>query len=162
MCRNFVPNHRDIGTIWCNFKRFNTIIKSEIFLKLKCKMTYVTDQFQPCFCFELATLNSYILFLHSQHNWHLCRQLATYSLSCRCILVFKSGWRHRCRCPCNWTKTTEEHIIVFCTWYRGEFSFSSPWAFWNWGSFWKICDNVIQISTTRARYIHCTSCCSNL
>jgi len=29
----------------------------------------------------LATPNSYILFLHWQHNWHPHRQLATYALS---------------------------------------------------------------------------------
>jgi len=29
---------------------------------------YLTDQFLLCFYFQLATLNSYILFLHSQHS----------------------------------------------------------------------------------------------
>jgi len=78
-------------------------------------MTHVTDQFQLCFCFAL----------YSQRNWHLCRQLATYALSCLCILVSKSAWRHVCRCPCNWTKTIEEHIIVFCTWYLRNYVISA-------------------------------------
>jgi len=42
-------------------------------------MTYVTDQFRLCFCFAL----------HSQHSWYLCRQLATYALSCLCISYVK-------------------------------------------------------------------------
>ena len=30
-CRkNFVPHHREIGTIWCIFKRINTILNSQI------------------------------------------------------------------------------------------------------------------------------------
>jgi len=64
---------------------------SEILLNLIHKMVHVADQFQLCFCFALATLNSYISFLHWQHNWHLGRQLAIYALSCFCILVSKSA-----------------------------------------------------------------------
>ena len=64
-------------------------------------MTHVTDQSQLCFCFAL----------HSQHNWHLCWQLATYALSCVCILISKSIWRGRCWRPCNLTKTIEEHLL---------------------------------------------------
>ena len=85
--KNFVPHHREIGAIWCNFKRFNTILNSEILLNFLHKMIYVTDKFKLCFCFALAKLNSYILFLHSQHNRHVCRQLGTYALSCLPILV---------------------------------------------------------------------------
>ena len=97
-------------------------------------MTNVTDQFELCFCFVL----------HSQHNWYLCRQLATYALSCLCILVCKSAWRHGCRCLCNWTKTIEEHIIVFYTWYlrnctwcqQSSYLCSNAWVsegFFPWG-----------------------------
>ena len=136
MCRKyFVPHHRGIGAIWFNFKRFNAILNNEILLNLLHKMTYV-DKFQLCFCFALATLNSYILFLHSQHSWHLCRQLATYALSYLCILLSKRAWRHRYRCTCNSTKTIEQHIIVFCAWYlrnctRGQqssYPCSEAWA----------------------------------
>jgi len=102
VCRkNFVTHHREIGAIWCYFKDFNTILNSENLLNLLHKMTYVTDKFQLCFCFAFAALNSYILCLPSQHSWHLCRQLATYALSCLCILVSKSAWRHRYRWTCN-------------------------------------------------------------
>jgi len=59
VCRKlFVPRHRKIDVIWCNFKRFNTILNSEILLILIRKMKYVADQFQWCICFALATLNS--------------------------------------------------------------------------------------------------------
>jgi len=38
---------------------------------------------------------------------------------------------------------------------RGEFSFSGPWAVLNWGPSGRFTTtDVIQISTTRARYIH--------
>jgi len=33
------------STYWCNFKRFNTILKSEVLLNLIRKMKYLTDQF---------------------------------------------------------------------------------------------------------------------
>jgi len=36
---------------WCNFKRFTTILNSEILLNLKGKMKYLIDQYQLCFCF---------------------------------------------------------------------------------------------------------------
>jgi len=52
VCRkNFVPHHQNIGVIWCNFKRFNTILNIENLLNLIRKMKYLTDQFQLCFCF---------------------------------------------------------------------------------------------------------------
>jgi len=38
-------------------------------------MKYFADQFQ-LFFLALATLNSCIILLHWQHNWHPCRQLA--------------------------------------------------------------------------------------
>ena len=34
-----------------NFRRFNTILNSEMLLNLIRKMKYLTDQFQLCFCF---------------------------------------------------------------------------------------------------------------
>jgi len=48
---------------WCNFNRFNTILNDESLLNLIRKMKYLTD-FNCVFAFALATLNSYILFLH--------------------------------------------------------------------------------------------------
>jgi len=65
VCRkNVVPLHRKILLIWFNFKRFNTILNRKILLNLIRKIKNLTDQFQPVFVFALATLNSYILFLH--------------------------------------------------------------------------------------------------
>jgi len=58
---NAVPLHRKVLLIWCNFKRFNTILNSKILHKLTRKMKYLTDQLQLLF-FALATPNSYILF----------------------------------------------------------------------------------------------------
>ena len=79
-----------------NFKRFNTIPNKEILLNLIRKMKYLTDQFFNCvFVFALATLNSCILSLHWQHNWHSYGQLAvaTCVLSCLCISIHM--WRNR-------------------------------------------------------------------
>jgi len=65
ICRkNVVSLHRNILLIWCNFKRFNTILNSKTLLNLMRKMKYLTYQLQPVFVFALAILNSYILFLH--------------------------------------------------------------------------------------------------
>ena len=55
-----------------------------------------------------SLLNSYDIFLHWQHSWHPCRQLAAYALSCLCISVSNAvvessplpGFR------CRGTKTT--------------------------------------------------------
>jgi len=59
VCRKkFVPHH-----YWCNFKRFNTILNSEILLNLIHKMKYLTDQFQLCFCFCVDNTNQLFLFL---------------------------------------------------------------------------------------------------
>jgi len=39
----------------------------------------------------LTTPNSYILFLHWQHNWHPYRHLVScYALSCLCISVYNA------------------------------------------------------------------------
>jgi len=58
VCRvNFVPHHRKIHVIWCNFKRFNTILNSEILLNLIRKMKYFRNQLHCVFVFALATLN---------------------------------------------------------------------------------------------------------
>jgi len=46
-------------------------------LNLIHKMKYLTDEFQLCFFFVLATLNSYISFVYWQHSWHPCGQLAS-------------------------------------------------------------------------------------
>jgi len=78
VCRkNFVPHHRKILVIWCNFKRFNAILNSIILMNLICKMKYLTDKFQ--------------LFLHWQHDWHSYRKLATENMLClvfafRCLM----------------------------------------------------------------------------
>jgi len=59
VCRkNFVPHHRKTVVIRCNFKRFNNIPNSETLLNLIRKMKYLTDKFQLCFLFALATLNT--------------------------------------------------------------------------------------------------------
>ena len=52
-----------------NFKRFNTIPNSEILLKFK--QNIWRTNFNCVFVSALAALNSYIIFLHWQHNWHL-------------------------------------------------------------------------------------------
>ena len=59
-----------------------------------------------------------ILFLHGQDNWHpfnLCffLSLHTYVFSCLCIPVSKISLRRRCWCSCNWTKTVEEHRLLY-------------------------------------------------
>jgi len=47
VCRkNDVPLHRKILLIWCNFKRFSTILNSKILLNIMRKMKYLTDQLQ--------------------------------------------------------------------------------------------------------------------
>ena len=76
-----------------NLKRFNTIPNNEILLNLIHKWNIWQVKFNCVFA--LATLNSYILFLHWQHNWHSYGQLAvaTYALSGLCILVHR--WRNR-------------------------------------------------------------------
>jgi len=117
VCRkNFVPHHREIGAIWCNFKRFNTILKSEILLNVICKMTYVIS---IAFLFCIGNTKSlYFIFAFAtqlaslQKTCYICFVLSLNSGMC-----CKSAWRHRCRYPCNWTNTIEEHTIVFCTWY---------------------------------------------
>jgi len=50
-------------------------------------MKYLTDQFQLCF-FALEALNSCILFLHWQHNWHPYKQLAS------CYICFVFAFRY--------------------------------------------------------------------
>jgi len=59
-----VPHHRKILLIWCNFKRFNTMLNSKILLNLIRKMKHLVDQLQQVFVFALATPNRYILYLH--------------------------------------------------------------------------------------------------
>jgi len=50
VCRkNVVPLHRKIILILCNFKRFNTILNTKLFLNLIPKMKYLTDQLQLFF-----------------------------------------------------------------------------------------------------------------
>jgi len=56
--KNFVPHHRKIVVIQCDLKRVNNILNREILLNLTRKIKYLTDQFQLCFLFALATLNS--------------------------------------------------------------------------------------------------------
>jgi len=53
-----VPHNRQIVVIRCNFEPFNNILNNEILLDLIRKMNNLTDQFQLCFLFALATLNS--------------------------------------------------------------------------------------------------------
>jgi len=49
---------------WCNLKRFNTILKSEILLNLIHKMKYFTDQFQLCLWFCTGNTKQLYLFRH--------------------------------------------------------------------------------------------------
>ena len=53
-----MPHNRQIVVIRCNFEPFNNILNNEILLDLIRKMNNLTDQFQLCFLFALATLNS--------------------------------------------------------------------------------------------------------
>ena len=70
---------------WCNFKRFNAILNSEILLNLLRKMKCLTDQFQLFCCFCIGNTKQLYLFLHWQQNWHSYRQLD----SCyTCFLLF--------------------------------------------------------------------------
>ena len=61
---------------WCNFKRFNTILNMKFCCILCAKWNIWQINFNCVFLFVFATLNSYILFLHLQHNWYPYRQLA--------------------------------------------------------------------------------------
>jgi len=87
----------------CNFKRFNTLLNSEILLNLIGKMKYLTGQFQLCFCFCIGNTKLSYLFLHWQHNWHpYSRQLAS---CCICFVlslhscVERNFWLHvMCAC----------------------------------------------------------------
>ena len=74
---------------WCNLKRFNTILNSEILLNLRRKLNISRINFNCVFVFALATLNTCI---------HLCigntigiltdnLLVATYALPCLCIPV---------------------------------------------------------------------------
>jgi len=75
---------------WWNFKRFNTSLNSKILLDLIRKMKHLTDQFQLCFFFALATLISYIYFcIGNTFGIFTADNLlvAAYALSCLCIPV---------------------------------------------------------------------------
>jgi len=74
---------------WCNFKRLNTILNSEIFLNLIRKMKCFTDELQFCFCFCIGNTNQLHLFLHWQQIGIITDNLlvAAYALSCLCIQV---------------------------------------------------------------------------
>jgi len=52
--KNVAPHHHKVGAIWCNFKRFYTILNCDILLNLIRKPKYLTDQFQLCFCFCIS------------------------------------------------------------------------------------------------------------
>jgi len=56
--KNLVQHYRKIVVIRRDFKRLNNILNSEILVNLIRKMKYLTDQFQFCFIFALATLNN--------------------------------------------------------------------------------------------------------
>ena len=62
---------------WCNFKRFNTILNSVICWILYAKWNIRQINSNCAFVFALEKPNSYILFLHWQHNWHPYGQLAS-------------------------------------------------------------------------------------
>jgi len=61
---------------WCNFKRFNTILNSEILLNLIRKMKYLTDEFQFRFCFCIVNIKE----LH--FIFALAAQLASLQTTC--------------------------------------------------------------------------------
>jgi len=61
---------------WCNYKRFNTILNSEILLNLIRKIKYLADQFQLCFCFCVG--NAKQLYFISA----LATQLASLGTTC--------------------------------------------------------------------------------
>ena len=69
MCKkNFVPHHREIGAISCNFKRINTILNSEILLNLIRKMKYVTEKL----CFVLHYIRN-MIGIFADHLLHMLR-----------------------------------------------------------------------------------------
>jgi len=63
--------------IWGNFKCFNTILNRVICWILYAKWNIWQINSNRAFVFALERLNSYILFLHWQHNWHPYGQLAS-------------------------------------------------------------------------------------
>ena len=103
---------------WRNFKCFNTNLNSEILLNLIRKMKYLSDQFLLFFVFALTTLNSYILFLHWQHNWHPYRQLVTYGFlvfALRYLMQLSNEYSVMCRATIDLkpkARTAEENLIL--------------------------------------------------
>ena len=82
--------HATPSKLSCNFKRFNTILNSEIVLNLIGKIKYLTDQFQLCFFFTLVTLNCRIYFYIGNIIGILTADnllVAAYALSCLCVPV---------------------------------------------------------------------------
>ena len=49
---------------WCNLKRFNTSLNSQILLNLICKIKYLTDQIQLWSCFYIGKTKQLYLFPH--------------------------------------------------------------------------------------------------
>ena len=110
--------HATPSKLSCNFKRFNTILNSEIVLNLIGKIKYLTDQFQLCFCFYIGNTKLSYLFLHWQHNWHpYSRQLAS---CCICFVlslrscVKRNFWLHAI-CAC--TEWCSAHKIRWENWW---------------------------------------------
>jgi len=67
-----------------------------------CKIIFLTDQFQVCFCFCIGNTKQPYLFMHWQQNWHHYRQLASCyicfvlslhsGISCSCRIIFQSSY----------------------------------------------------------------------
>jgi len=75
---------------WCYFKRFNTILNSEILPNLMRKMKYLTDKFQLCFCFCVGNTKQLYFFCIGNTIGILTADdmlVAAYALSCLCIPV---------------------------------------------------------------------------
>jgi len=102
-----VPHHQN----FCDISNiFNTILNSEILLNLIRKIKYLTDLFQLCFCFALATLNSHIYFYIGNIIGIFTADnllVAAYALSCLCIPVSSeiSGFT-----PCAHAQSDVLHI----------------------------------------------------
>ena len=77
---------------WCNFKRINTFLNSQILLNLIHKMKYLTDQFQLCFRVCIGNTIQLYLLLH----WHpYSRQLAS------CCICFVLSLLSDIECSCR-------------------------------------------------------------
>ena len=120
---------------WCNFKRLNTILNSEIFLNLIRKMKCLTDELQFCFCFCIGNTNQLHLFLHWQQIGIITDNVlvAAYTLFCLCIQVSNAVQNDYSvmlllcsRCGKVWFWLCLRQVSMLCHFCLFFFFFNSP------------------------------------